>query len=194
MGCILSIWTSKSRNTHKCLQHLNQVDRLLNEMLAKYGREMASLTEEIRSDIAYRRPKHQILRKLRKKKILMYYISQCERRTESIVGKRYALEQLELTAMQIEAMKSSTTVLKKFTKTHNITKLEELQSTMEDLQADVMDIDELLSTDTMSIDEDELEEELKKLSEQPHIVSTIAFPTVPEDEHVPLLKQESICI
>ena len=124
----------------------------------------------------------------------MYYISQCERRTESIVGKRYALEQLELTAMQIEAMKSSTTVLKKFTKTHNITKLEELQSTMEDLQADVMDIDELLSTDTMSIDEDELEEELKKLSEQPHIVSTIAFPTVPEDEHVPLLKQESICI
>jgi hypothetical protein len=194
MGCILSIWTSRSRNTHKCLQHLNQVDRLLHEMLAKYGREMASLTEDIRSDIAYHRPKHGILSKMRKKKILMHYISQCERRTESIVGKRYALEQLELTAMQIEAMKSSTTVLKKFTKTHNITKLEELQSTMEDLQADVMDIDDLLSTETMSIDEDELEEELKKLSEQPHIISTVAFPTVPEDEYEPLLKQQSVCI
>jgi len=125
----------------------------------------------------------------------MHYIFQCEKRTESMVAKRYALEQLELTAMQIEAMKSSTTVLKKFTKTHNITKLEELQSTMEDLQADVMDIDELLSTDMMSIDEDDLEAELIKLSEQPHVVSTIAFPMVPQDdEQQPLLKQESICI
>lgn len=194
MGCILSIWTSRSRNTHKCLQHLGQVDRLLQEMLGKYGRELSALKEDIRSDVAYHRPKHRILSKLRKKKILEHYILQCEKRTESIAGKRYALEQLELTAMQIEAMKSTTFVLKKFTKTHNISKLEELQSTMEDLQADVMDIDELLSQETMSIDEDELEDELKALSEQPQIVSTIAFPTVPEDEREPLLKQESICI
>ena len=70
--------------------------------------------------------------------------------------KQYALEQLNITAMQIEAMKATAKVFRSFTKTHSIDKLEQLQGNMEDLQDQIMEINETIGASPLLFDEDEL--------------------------------------
>ena len=89
---------------------------LLQEMLSKYGRQLVELEMDIKSGIRRGLSKPTLLTKLRKKKILLHYMNQCRKKIDAIVQKQYALEQLNITAMQIEAMKGTAKVFKTFTK------------------------------------------------------------------------------
>jgi len=186
MGCLLSLIPMSRSNTHKCLQHLRKIDMLLQEMLSKYGRQLAELEMDIKSGIRRGLSKPTLLTKLRKKKILLHYMNQCRKKIDAIVQKQYALEQLNITAMQIEAMKGTAKVLKTFTKTHNIDKIEQLQENMVDLQEQIMEINDTIGSDPLLFDEAELMEELNEIASEPDItpVATISFPVVPENKIV----------
>jgi len=155
-------------------------------MLSKYGRQLAELEMDIKSGIRRGLSKPTLLTKPRKKKILLHYMNQCRKKIDAIVQKQYALEQLNITAMQIEAMKGTAKVLKTFTKTHNIDKIEQLQENMVDLQEQIMEINDTIGSDPLLFDEDELMEELNEIASEPDItpVATISFPVVPENKIV----------
>lgn len=155
---------------------------LLQEMLSKYGRQMLELESDIKSGIRQGVGKPILLTKLRKKKILLHYMNHCRKKIDAIVEKQYALEQLNITAMQIEAMKGTAKVFKTFTKTHNIDKIEQLQGDMQDLQDQIMEINDTIGAEPLLFDEDELMEELNEIANEPDKtpVATVSFPVVPE--------------
>lgn len=177
----------------KCITRLKEIQALLQEMLSKYDRQLSVLNTEISTN---RRvvSKTKLLSMLRKRKLIRHYASQCEKKIEGLEQKQYALEQLGITAMQVEALKGTTKVLKSFTKTHDIDRLEKLQGDMQELQDQIMDIDEALQVDMLDIDEDELERELVEIQKVPNTpIATVSFPVVPEHvekyvEKIPLLR------
>lgn len=172
---------------------------LLQEMLSKYTRQLSEVEGDLRHGIKHGHSKPVLLSKLKKKKLILHYMDQCRKKIDVILEKQYALEQLNITSMQIEAMKGTSQVFKRFTRVHSIERLEELQGNIEDLQDQIMEINETIGTEPMMFDEDELEKELEELNvETPNPVSTIEFPAVPEtqveikEEHVSLLNNSSI--
>jgi hypothetical protein len=157
---------------------------LLQEMLSKYGRQLSELELDIKSGIRRGVSRPILLTKLRKKKIVLHYMDQCRKKIDAIVQKQYALEQLNITAMQIEAMKGTAKVFKTFTKTHNIEKIEHLQENMTDLQDQIMEINDTIGADPLMFDEDELLEELDELANEPDTtpIATVSFPVAPQPE------------
>lgn len=186
MGCLQSLIKMTPSQTGQCIQHLKQIDMLLQEMLSKYGRQLHQVKEDLRYGIRNGQPKSSLIAKLRKKKIILHYMNQCRQKIDSIVQKQYALEQLDITAMQVEAMKGTAKVLKNFSKTHNIEKIEELQENMADLQDQIMEINEVIGAEPLMFDESELEDELMSIMNEPMPtpVSTVEFPLVPEDDTI----------
>lgn len=186
MGCLQSLIRTTPSQTGQCIQHLKKIDMLLQEMLSKYGRQLHQVEEDLRYGLRNGQPKSSLITKLRKKKIILHYMNQCRQKIDSIVQKQYALEQLDITAMQVEAMKGTAKVLKSFSKTHNIEKIEELQENMADLQDQIMEINEVIGAEPLMFDESELEDELMSIMNEPAPtpVSTVEFPLVPEDDTV----------
>ncbi len=107
----------------------------------------------------------------------------------SCVHKQYALEQLEVTRMQIDAIKASTSIFKSFSKYNPIEKIEDLQEKMEESLEDLSDISDLLSTPTLVFDEEELLSELNEIND----VSEQMVEELPEaPTHLPLAISEPL--
>ena len=171
---------------------------LLQEMLSKYSRQLTEVDAQLHYGIRSGHSKALLLSKLRKKKLILHYMEQCRNKIDNVMQKQYSLEQLSITTMQIEAMKDTSNVFKKFTKVHSIEKIERLQENIEDFQEQIMEINESLGTDPLMFDEDELLKELDEIEPPRPIVATATFPVVPEtideiktggveNERVPLL-------
>lgn len=156
---------------------------LLQEMLKKYSKQLSDLELDIRHSLQRGHGKQVLISKLRRKKILLHYMGQCRKKIDVILQKKYAVEQLNITAMQIDAMKDTATVFRTFTNKHNIEKIEELQDTMEDLQGQIMDINDTLGTEQLIFDEVELERELNELDYNPVTVPIATFPDVPQPQN-----------
>lgn len=169
---------------------------LLQEMLKKYSRQLSDLELDIRHSLARGHDKHVLLSKLRRKKILLHYMQRCRKKIDVILHKKYAVEQLNITAMQIDAMKDTADVFRTFTNKHNIEKIEELQDTMEDLQGQIMDINESLGTEQLIFDDDELEKELNDLNYEAATVAIATFPDVaqPQSQVVPMDKEKILIL
>ena len=166
---------------------------LLQEMLSKYSRQLQEVEGDIRYGLKHGHSKPVLLSKLKKKKLILHYMDQCRKKIDVILHKQYALEQLNITSMQIEAMKGTSQVFKRFTRIHSIEKIEELQGNIEDLQDQIMEINETIGTEPMMFDEEELEKELNELEvETPLPVSTVEFPVVPEEPVS--IKEEKVCL
>ena len=177
MGCK---W-STTNTSIKCLLELQGVRKLVQQLQDKYEKQKTLLDQDIQRGIKMKESKIILINKLKRKKILDHYMSICSKRIEVLIHKEYAVEQLNITAMQIEALKNTVNVFKHFNKNINVDKIEELQETLQELTDDVTDINGLLeSQPTLEFDENELEDELKQL-EQPEItpLSTVSFPVVP---------------
>ena len=106
-------------------------------------------------------------------------MNQCRQRINQVMQKQYAVEQLNLTAMQIEALQETVGVFQTFNKKHNMDKIEELQSTMADLTDQVMDINETIGSEPLldDFDEDELLKELNSFDvETKQVVDFVEVP------------------
>ena len=129
---------------------------------------MTILQEDIIVDIKRKEGKKNILGKLKRKKIAEYYISLCDKKINVTMDKEFALEQLNITSMQIDALKNTVSIFKTFNKNNNYKKIEELQSQYEELSDDITDVNDMLQNQPyIEIDEDELENELNDLIKEP---------------------------
>lgn len=154
---------------------------MTSEMLSKYRRQVSDIEADVKHGLNRGYNKQSLISKLRRKKIITHHITQCEQKIDVLVQKQYQLEQLNITIMQIDALRDTTKLMKNFTKTNSIEKIEQLTDTMNELQDNIMDINETLNTDVLDFDEDELERELNKMNQtEPNIIAT--FPVVPQDE------------
>tara|TARA_B100000676_G_C18025155_1_gene815158 strand:+ start:525 stop:1130 length:606 start_codon:yes stop_codon:yes gene_type:complete len=179
MGCLLEKSSTKNAGI-KCLENLKTIDSLLQEMISKYDRQRQRLDDSIREGLRRNEDKSTLLQKLKQKKIVVHYMNQCRKRINQVMEKQYAVEQLNLTAMQIAALQETASVFQTFNKKHNIEKIEQLQETMSELTDQVMDINETLGSEPLldDFDEDELLKELESLEPEPakQIVSFVDVP------------------
>lgn len=177
------------------MEHLREIDGLLEQMYAKYERQVTEINREVKSGARAGVNKKTLLNKLRKKKLILYYMNQCSAKRDQIVAKTYALENLNITAMQLKAMKSTVKAFRSFSKSHSVEKIEQLQDTMEEYQDQIMEIDEIINKDvSLDFDDDELEAELETLQNESEEVTVSTFPSLPQieeenktQEKVPLL-------
>lgn len=144
---------------YSCVVKMQHVEGMLREMICKYEKQHAEVTREVRLHL-YNRPR--ALRLMRKRKILESHIASCENKLNVCMNKQCALEQLEITKLQVEALKQSNSVFQRFTRRNSLARIEELNETMQELSEDLMDMNELMSTPLQTVDEEEV---LKDLSE-----------------------------
>ena len=166
---------------------LRKVETTLHEMIKKYENIRLSTISEFKAC----KTKRSKLVLLKKKKTLEHHIQQCENKVAVCVQKQYALEQLEVTKMQVEAIRSSTSVFRTFSKYNPIQKIEDLQSQMEDMTEDLADVTQLLTGSVMDdFDEEALEAELLSMETQEETMEEtmeeemIHMPEVPKEAPV----------
>lgn len=96
----------------------------------------------------------------------------------NIVSKQYALENLNITKLQLEALKETVKVFKVFNKTHSYEKIDSLKEQLDELTEQFMEVDSIINEESplINFDEAELEQELVTLND------SLEFPTVPIHE------------
>ena len=149
-------------------------------MLKKYERQHTELLRDIKQSIKEKKDKTVLLHKLRRKKIVLFYMESTRRKIQSLISKQYALEQLNITRLQLNAIKDTVKVFKLFNKSHSLEKIEDLQDTLEELSGQFMDVNEAISNEQsplLEFDDDELEQELELLAN-----GSVDFPVVPVHE------------
>jgi len=162
------------------------VEALLQKMCEKYTRQEESLDKSFRLS----RNNQQHLQLTRRKKMIQHYVNACHARMNNIYSKRMALEQLNLNQTQLEAMRAASNAFSKFSKNNSIEKIEELQSNMESMFDDVMEIDTILSEPLLQFDDSELLKEMSSFEEVAQVAPTSPrrYPSsLPDDEREPLI-------
>lgn len=164
-------------------------------MVNKYDRQRVKLEDDIKDGLRRKEDRSVLLQKLKQKKIVVHYMGKTRDRINTIMQKRYAIEQLNLTRMQLEALRHTAGVFKDFNKNNDISKIEQLNDTMQELSEQVLDINETLGSEPLiDIDEDELMNELNSFEVENTVpLNIIEMPTVvPHFEAIPtqLPKQE----
>ena len=169
----------KPVSVEKAIKEMRQVEAVLQDMIHKYERIKTETKLKFKSE-TYKRRK---LVHLKRIKTLEHHITQCEAKLIACVNKQYALEQLEITKMQIEAIKSSTSIFKSFSKYNPLHKIEDLQETMEERLEDLADITDLLTAGTVEFDHDELLAELNDIEGEQMVEEMPEVPTsVPREQ------------
>lgn len=148
-------------------------------MLRKYQRKLDDIQKDILQSIRAKENKDILIHKLRRKKVVLHHMNVCRRKIETLLQKQYALEQLNITKMQLTAIKNTVKVFKIFNKKHSLEKIEDLQDTLEELSSQFLDVESCLSeaSPLIDFDDSELEKELDLLAAQP--LELLEFPTVP---------------
>ena len=142
---------------------MRQVEAVLQEMVSKYER----IRKETMTKLKQAPKKSRKLLHLKRIKVLDFHIAQCELKIAACVHKQYSLEQLEITRLQINAIKASTSVFRSFSKYNPLHKIEDLQDTIEELTEDLSDVTNLLSSGTVDFDDADLEQELIEMEQEP---------------------------
>lgn len=163
----------KPVSVEKAIKEMRQVEAVLQDMIHKYERIKTETKVKFKEETARRRK----LMHLKRIKTLDHHITQCEAKLIACVNKQYALEQLEITKMQIEAIKSSTSIFKSFSKYNPLHKIEDLQETMEERLEDLADVTDLLTAGTVEFDDDELLAELNDIEGEQIVEEMPEVPT-----------------
>lgn len=180
---------------------LNNIDSLLKEMVAKYERQKNSLEDDIKHGLRMKEDKKILLQKLKQKRIVVHYMGKVRDRINLIMEKRFQIESLNITAMQVNALRHTASVFKDFNKVNNLDKIEKLQETMVELTDQVIEINETLGSEPLiDIDEEELLTELNELNTETFTpISTIEMPMVTQNgeispRHSPMQQQKSLLV
>ena len=163
----------KPVSVEKAIKEMRQVEAVLQDMIHKYEKIKTDTKIKFKEETTKRRK----LMHLKRIKTLDHHITQCEAKLIACVNKQYALEQLEITKMQIEAIKSSTSIFKSFSKYNPLHKIEDLQETMEERLEDLADVTDLLTASTVEFDEDELLAELNDIEGEQIVEELPEVPT-----------------
>ena len=152
-------------------------------MVDKYEKQYEEMHSDLMLAVKEEQRKDILIHKLRRKEVVLHHMNVCRWKIETLTQKQYALEQLNITKMQIDAIKDTVKVFKIFNKNYSIEKIEDLQDQLEEFSSQIMEVDSCLTeaTPLIEIDDSELADELDELE-------SIMFPSVPTD--VPIIENE----
>lgn len=145
-------------------------------MLNKYQRQHDELQSDIIASLRKKEDKQVLLHKLRRKRIVLHYMEATRKKIANIVSKQYALENLNITQLQLSAIKETVKVFKVFNKSHSYEKIESLKDQLDEMTQQFMEVDDLINEESplIQFDDTELEQELIKLDN-----GTMKFPEIP---------------
>lgn len=177
-----------------CIHQLQDVETTLHQLIQRYE---SQILQEKRKILPKLRDKSSCIVHLRKIHIIKHHKQNLELRLTSCMQKRYHLESLNVTKMQLKATRTTASTFHQFLKQHDIEKVEELQENITDMIDKACEINEVLSReDTFTtLDETELEEEYQQLVSKSIEFDLPQVPTRPiqepcENPEIPLLDQK----
>lgn len=162
-------------------------------MMNKYHGQVQDIDESIQLGIRQKKPKTRLLGELRKKKIILHAMAKCQKQIDTVTQRRYAVEQLNITSMQIDALKETAGIFRDVMSQASLTKIEKLQDTMEQLSDDLVDINDALEQNNIDFDDDDLEDELQSLLQpKQQVVSTQEIELLPlgDDKNANVTNEE----
>lgn len=155
MGSCLKKFTSKIK-PGSAIKKLDQVSKLLESMASRYRSEMRAIAID-KSTMA----RSEIINRLRRRKMIERSLQQTEDKLAVLFQKRLLLESLDVTKMQINALRKTSRAVAGFTSLHDVDKIDALKDQLEEMTEAVMDMNEMLCAETaIEIDENEILEEL----------------------------------
>ena len=180
----------RGTSPQKAIKQMRQVEQVLSDMIYKYE----NLRRETGNKFKQTTKKSKKLILLKKIKSLDHYIRACENKIAVCVHKQYALEQLEVTKMQVDAIRASTGVFHRFSKYNPIQKIEDLQDTMEEQLEALSDITGLLEQSPLQFDDEELIAEIEGMQNyagDEQIVGESTYDELPKPPSVPLCNRQT---
>ena len=154
-------------------------------MMNKYDLQTKDIDKEIYEGIQKKKSKSMLIAKLRRKKIILSAMEKCQKQVDMVTQRRYAVEQLNITSMQIDALKETASVFKSVMSANSVEKIEKLEDTMANFTEDLISMNDALENTTQLIefDDSELEEELQSLLKpEMNVVSTQEVQLIPLKE------------
>jgi len=145
-----------------CIHQLQDVEKTLQQLINKYDEQILTEKKKILPKI---RDKSACMVHLRTIHIIKFHKRNLENRLTSCMEKRYHLESLNVTKMQVKAIKTTTLAFSSFLKQNDIERVEALQDNITDMIDQACEINEVLTreTTTLDLDESELEQEYQQL-------------------------------
>jgi len=150
-----------SRKASAVVRELKDVTLMLRELILKYEKERKTNEVALRQALLNGNRTHQLIA-LRKRKTLDFYIDGASRRLHTITEKQYAVEQLSVTKLHLDAMQHTSQIFKIFARKNSVDKVERLCDTLSDLTDRVLEVDELLQ-EPLDLDDATLAEELREI-------------------------------
>lgn len=143
----------RKRGTLKrALHDLRAVEAMLGEMVKKYE----YLRRETIADIRDCKTKNKKILLMKRVKVLDAHINQCSQKQCACMNKQYSLEQLEITKLQVEAIRGAASIFDRYVRYNPVENIDALQAKMEELTEDLSDISDILQTPVIEFDEDQL--------------------------------------
>lgn len=179
-------WLYPAPTIMECMQSLKDVERTLTIMDEKYTKDIANLRDELKRDIRSGQPKRHCMCKLRRIKLFEKNHQGYQMRLEACISKRLQLESLQVTRQHVDAIKQTTRTFKQYLRENDISKITEIQDSVNDMIEQAMEIQEVLGEESpLLVDDADLEEEFEKLLVEternpraPEVVELIALPVV----------------
>ena len=185
-------WKSQnSTNITDALTTLKEVSTLLKQQISKYDSDLNYNKTLLKTSIRNKESKQAKLYYLRKVKLLEYHMESARKRLLSLDQQQLNLESIKLTTLHLDAVKTTTNTLKSYMKQTDVEKVEDLTDKLADYIADATDISNLLNADMnpdVSLNDEELEEELEALTTQEETGENVQFPEIPRHKQSELVE------
>jgi charged multivesicular body protein 5 len=168
------------------IMKLKEVSSLLKQQISKYDTDYINTVNSLKTSIRNKQSKHAQIYLLKKSKLIKYHMESASKRLLSLDQQQLHLESIKMTALHLDAIRTSTKTLKSYMKQADIDKVEEMQDNLSELIAQSTDIQNILSDEMdngIVMDESELEAELEELAQ-----GDVELPQVPLSK-LPLLNR-----
>lgn len=144
---------------------LQDVCIMLQDLIKTYEKDIILVKQQCRASIDRKESKQARLYYIKKIKMIQYHQDSARKRLLACSEKQYHLENVNVVAAHVDAIKTATNALGSIMKESDIEKVEELQDKLSDLITNAVEIQNIVSDDSaLEFDEAELESELEELS------------------------------
>jgi charged multivesicular body protein 5 len=182
-NCLLP---TNTLSIEESIMKLKEVSSLLKQQISKYDTDYINIRIGLKKSIKTKQSKHAQIYLLKKSKLIKYHMESASKRLISLDQQQLQLESIKMTALHLDAIRTSTKTLKSYMKQTDIDKVEEMQDNLSELIAQSTDIQNILSDEMdngIVMDESELEAELEQLAQD-----DVVLPQVPSDK-LPVLNR-----
>ena len=158
-NCAVVLARRKARTRGaRCIAILKETETHLNAMQQKYQAQLSDINEAIavgqalpsKSARDKQVRKDRLIELLRRRKTLRHYLSVCRKRNNQMLAKTMAIEQLEINAMQLQAIKSTAEAFESFSrKTGGVDNIEDAADKLSEHMETLADIDGIIQESNM---------------------------------------------